>query len=59
MKEDKLDKKFVKDIELIFDDTTSSDDYDDCKTQYFENVVYPIYERSHYRNEEARISNSD
>lgn len=56
---DKLNKKFVKDVDLIFNDISSSDDYDDDRTQYFENVVYPVYERSNWLNSEARIANSD
>jgi len=56
---DKLNKKFVKDIDLIFDDVSSSDDYDDDRTQYFENVIFPVYERSNWLNSESRIANSD
>jgi len=59
MKEDKSDKKFVRDIDLIFDNVSSSDDYDDDRTQYFENVIYPVYERSNWLQSEARIANSD
>lgn len=56
---DKLNKKFVKDVDLIFDDVSSSDDYDDDRTQYFENVIYPVYEMSNWLNSESRIANSD
>lgn len=60
MDENKLNKKFVKDVDLMFDvDTFSSHDDESFDRQYFDNVVYPVYERSNFINHESRLANID
>lgn len=58
---DKLNKKFVKDVDLMFDVGTFGNNYEDGSVEqaYFDNVVYPVYERSNWLNSESSIANSD